>query len=392
MAAVRGRAMTAISSHGHREPAAPARARTRHRRRWLWWVAGTVLVVTVVLVGARIALPYWLESYVNRTIDQSPDYTGGIGSVDVHLWRGAYSIHDMKILKRTHRVQAPFFECPRLDFSLYWGALVHGQARGKIVMDQPRLNFVHGPTADESQTGADQPWLGIIEDLYPFRIDRTEVIDGDVHFVAIHKNPRVDVYLSEVNGTLENLTNVEDKTDPLIATIKARGRAMESGEFELSMALDPHSHLPTFDLAVQLIGMDVRKLNSLALAYGDFDFEEGEFDFVLELSARDGHVEGYAKPLFRHLRVLAFKDVIADNPFQLLWETLVGVVGEVFKNQERDQFGTRLTLVGELDNPQMSVLEIVGNVLRNAFVRAYLPRVEGRVAPGLTPEDTDVSR
>src|SRR5262245_47416394 len=100
MAAACGRIMTAISRHGHRETAAPSRARTRHRRRWLRWTLGTVLVLTLVLVAARVALPYWLESYVNGTIDQSPDYTGRIGTVDVHLWRGAYTVHDMEILKR----------------------------------------------------------------------------------------------------------------------------------------------------------------------------------------------------------------------------------------------------------------------------------------------------
>jgi hypothetical protein len=383
--------MTAIS-RGHHEPVVPAAARALHRRGWVRWTLGVVLVVGVVLVGARVALPYWLESYVNRTIDRSPDYTGGIGEVDVHLWRGAYTVHDMRVFKRTHSVPVPFFECPRLDFSLFWGALAHGQARGKIRMEKPRLNFVHGPTSEESQTGSDQPWLGIVDDLYPFRIDRADIVDGDIHFEAFHKDPQVDVYLSQVNGRLENLTNVENTTDPLIATITASGRVMESGRLEFRMDMDPRSRLPTFDLALRLVDMDVRRLNALALAYGDFDFEEGWFDLVLELSAREGHVEGYAKPLFRGLRVLSVKDVRADTPLQLLWETLVGVVGAVFKNQERDQFGTRLTLAGDLDDPRTNILEIVGNVLRNAFVRAYLPRIEGRVAPGLTPADTDVSR
>src|SRR5205085_4986724 len=107
----------------------------------------------------------------------------------VHLWRGAYTVHDMEILKRTHSVPVPFFECPRVDFSLYWGALWRGQARGKIEMEKPRLNFVQGPTKEESQTGANQPWLGIVSDLYPFRIDRAEIIDGDIHFEAFHKDP-----------------------------------------------------------------------------------------------------------------------------------------------------------------------------------------------------------
>jgi hypothetical protein len=362
------------------------------RRRWWRWGLGVLGLLAVVLIAARLMLPYWIEGYVNRTLDRSPDYTGSVGDINVHLWRGAYTIHDIQIDKRTHAVPVPFFESPRVDFSLSWHALWNGQARGKIEMDSPRLNFVQGPSSVQSQTGANQPWLSIIDDLYPFRIDRAVINNGEVHFEAFHKDPQVDVYLSGVEATLENLTNVQDKTDPLIATIKASGTAMDTGSFEFSMSLDPESRLPSFDMATRLLNVDVRKLNALALAYGDFDFEQGLFDLVVEMTSREGHVEGYVKPLFRDVRVLSIRDVRADDPLQLLWETLVGVVGAIFKNQARDQFGTRITLVGDLSDPHTSLLEIVGNVLRNAFVRAYLPRIEGRVAPGELVPDTDVSR
>jgi uncharacterized protein DUF748 len=347
-------------------------------------MGGTALVVVLALVAARMALPWYLRSYVNRTLDQSPDYDGRIGEIDVHLWRGAYTIHDLNIVKTSNAVPVPFFESPRVDFSLNWGALLHGGARGKIVMDRPRLNFVQGPSEEETQTGADQPWLQIINELYPFRIDRAEVHQGEIHFHAFHTRPPVDVFLSEVEGTLTNLTNIENRLDPLVATLSARGTAMGSGQLSLDMTFDPTSYRPSFNLAAKLLDLQVTKLNSLTRAYGDFDFEVGRFDFVLEAAATDGSMDGYAKPLFRGVKVLGVRDLgEARDPFQLFWEALVGIVGEVFKNQERDQFGTRITLQGDLDSPRTDLMEIIGNVLYNAFVRAYLPRLEGRVAPGV---------
>ncbi len=67
---------------------------------------GVLVLVVALLVAGRVALPYYLESYVNRTIDESPDYSGSVGSIDVNLLR-AYTIHDLKILKRTHSVPRP---------------------------------------------------------------------------------------------------------------------------------------------------------------------------------------------------------------------------------------------------------------------------------------------
>jgi Domain of Unknown Function (DUF748) len=362
--------------------AAPTRQPTRRRRRWLWRVAVPALLIVLLLItAARLVLPWYLESYVNRVLDQNPEYDGRIGTVEVHLWRGAYAINDVQIVRTTNSVPVPFFEGRRVDFSLDWNALIHGVARGKMVMDRPRLNFVHGPTPEDTQTGAGQAWLGMIEDLFPFRIDEAQIVNGSIHFHTFHTDPPVNVYLSDVRGQVLNLTNVQDKTDPLVATVHATGTAMGTGRFEFDMSLDPQSHLPTFDLATRLLDVEVTRLNALTRAYGRFDFEGGLFDLVVELSTKDGYVEGYAKPLFRGVTVLGPRDLERGDPLRVFWEALVGIVGATFKNQSADQFGTRITLVGDIDDPRTNILEIIGNVLRNAFVRAYLPRLERGVAP-----------
>lgn len=354
------------------------RAGVRRGRAWRY-VAGPVLILVVLVVCARLALPGYLEAYANRTLDQSPDYDGRVGTVDVDLWRGMYAVHDVSVVKTTNAVPVPFFECPLVEFSLDWNALYRGAMRTKILIEKPKLNFVQGPTEEESQTGGDQPWLDILNQLAPFRVDKAEVRDGRVHFRAFHTRPPVNVFLTDVQAQVTNLSNIEGDIDPLIAHVRARGTAMDSGRFRFEMSLDPKSHRPSFDMAVQLLDMDVTRLNSLALAYGDFDFTSGSFDFVLEVTTKDGFVQGYAKPLFRNVKVLSLRDVQNDNPLQLLWEALVGAVGAVFTNQSRDQFGTRITISGNLDGPRTDILEVVGNVLRNAFVRAYLPSIERRV-------------
>jgi hypothetical protein len=45
-------------------------------------------------------------------------------------------------------------------------------------------------------------------------------------------------------------------------------------------------------------------------------------------------------------------------------------------NYHRDQLGTLINFTGTLKGPQVDYLGTVGNVLRNAFIRAYLPRLE----------------
>jgi len=116
----------------------------------------------------------------------------------------------------------------------------------------------------------------------------------------------------------------------------------------------------------------------LTRSYGMFDFERGFFDLVVELRARHGQIDGYVKPLFRDIKVFSLNpDIKEDNVVEFFWEALVGVATGVLKNPPRDQFGTVIPLRGDLTGPRTNILVVVGNVLRNAFIRAYLPRLEG---------------
>ena len=103
--------------------------------------------------------------------------------------------------------------------------------------------------------------------------------------------------------------------------------------------------------------------------------------------------------LFRNLKVLSLRDEIPeDNIVQVFWEALIGVASELLENQRRDQFGTVIPLSGDVSKPGTSVMTVVGNVLHNAFIRAYLPKLTGeaedidwlKFSPGEITDPTSV--
>ena len=356
-----------------------SRIRPQRRRRGLT-VALLVLLTVIITAGiGRMILPSFLRDYVNRTLDRNPTYDGEIGSVELRLLRGAYAIHDVRINKTTGNVPVPFFAAKRVDFAVQWNALLEHKLVGRIVMERPEINFVDAGSEGEEQTGAGAPWLQIIKDLFPFRINSAVVRNGSIHFRAFQSKKPVDVYLSNVQATVDNLGNIRDETKPLVATVQATGLAMDQAKFEYKMTMNPFAYRPTFKMALRLMGLDVTKLNDLARTYGKFDFEHGWFDLVIEADAKEGLITGYAKPLFRNLDVFSLReDLKVDNALQAFWQALVGATAAIFKNQPRDQFGTLIPFQGDLSTATTTdLLATLGNVLRNAFVRAYLPRLEG---------------
>src|SRR5687768_12661631 len=149
----------------------------KSKNRWRSFSRGTQIAI-IVLIGLlicfRLALPYLVENYVNRKLDQLPDYDGRVGEVDIHLLRGAYSINHVDIVKTTGEVPVPFFAARKVDFSIQWRELFHRSVVGEIYIDQGKVNFVKGPTKEQSQVGIDKSWVGIVEELFPFQINKFE--------------------------------------------------------------------------------------------------------------------------------------------------------------------------------------------------------------------------
>ncbi len=361
-------------------PESPGHASKPRKRHRVWRRVGIILLVLVAiaLIG-RALLPWAVRDYVNRTLDRNPLYEGKIGEVQIHLWRGAYSIDNIRINKTTGHVPVPFFAATRVDFAIQWNALFDGKVVGRIFMENTELNFVDARTESEDQTGAGTPWLRIIKDLFPFKINRAVIRNGSIHFRAFETKEPVDVYLSEVNGTIDNLSNLRDDTAPLISTVQFTGLAMDLAKVEFKMTLNPFAYRPIFHMGLRLLGLDVTTINDLASQYGKFDFERGWFDFVMEVEAKEGQLTGYAKPLFRNLTVFSLAEDIKDeNVLELFWQALVGGATSLFKNHPRDQFGTLIPFSGDLSTAtNTDILATLGNIFRNAFVRAYLPRLEG---------------
>jgi hypothetical protein len=362
---------------------ASASKTTPSRKRHLFWrvICWTFLVMAIVLGIGRAILPWALRDYINRTLSHSQMYTGRIGGLRINLWRGAYAIQDIVLNKTTGSVPVPFFSAKTVEFAIPGKALLHRRIVGRVKMIKPEINFVDAESDDETQTGAGAPWLQIIKDLFPFKINSAVIQEGMVHFRTYQKQVPVDIYLSQVEGSIDNLGNIQDLKTPLPATVTAKAMVMDKAKLEFNMTLDPFSYRPTFHMATRLLGLDLTEINALALAYGKFDFKRGWLDLVIETDSKEGQVVGYVKPLFRNLKVFSLtKDLQDDNVLQFFWQALIGGVVKIFKNQPRDQLGTIIPFSGNPDKTSTDILATLGNVLYNAFIRAYLPRLEA--SPG----------
>jgi len=347
------------------------------RSPWFWTLFG----LAVVLVALRAALPSIVLHYVNKELDGLEGYSGHVDDIDISLYRGAYQIQGIRIVKSNGRVPVPFFAAEELDISVEWGALLDGDIVAEIDLRRPRLNFVKGPTEKTSQTEPADNWTETVKELAPFNINRFSIHDGSVHYRDFHSDPKVNVYVQRLQGVARNLTNAEDLGGSLVATFEARALAMHSGRLKLEGSYNPYAKHPTFEVDASLTGLNIKQVNSFLKAYASIDAERGKLSVDTEIAASKGRFRGYVKPFIDDLQVLDWEKE-SEGFLTRIWEGVVEVAAEVLEDQDKDRIATRIPLSGKVDSPEADVWSTVGGLLKNAFLEALRRGLEGEINLG----------
>ena len=226
-----------------------------------------------------------LKAYVNHQLRQSQDYAGKIGDVDIGLWRGGYKIHQIRIIKKTGDIQSPLFSATEVDLSVEWRELFHGAVVGEVTLRQPQVNFVMGPTPQQTQNGQDERWDKMLQGLFPFKLNRVEIINGEIHFQNPSSTPPVDIYLHEISATATNLTNARDLKQKLPSGLTARSSTLGGGQLNLQLQMNLLKPTPTYEMNCALTNVDLVALNNFLRAYGKFDVERGIFALFTSVAA-----------------------------------------------------------------------------------------------------------
>jgi Domain of Unknown Function (DUF748) len=360
--------------------------RFSRKRKIVFIILGSFLLL---LIGLRMALPYILLKLVNKELTHIPGYTGHVDDIDVALIRGAYKIKRIKLEKTGGKIPVPFFDAPLVDLSLQWASLFHGRVVGKIEVDQPILNFVKGPTEETSQTKIDKSWTDVVKKLMPLKLNKFEIVEGEIHYRDFHGKSKFDIYTKNVHILAENLSNAEKNKQVLPSTVVASADVY-GGKATASMKMDALAKSPTFDGKATLVGLNLTNLNNFIDAFAKFDIKSGEISIYTEAAAKDGKIVGYTKPIIKDLKVL-LPEKDKGKPLKIAYEAVVEAVAWVFKNHNKDQLATKVEFEGNIKKPDIDIWNLIGEVLKNAFIQALYPSIENSISLNSLPSKKDKS-
>ena len=247
-------------------------------------------------------------------------------------------------------------------------------------VDGVRVDYLHTPqmagvgkaVAREATKAADKSQdPGLM-----FRIDRLDIVKSNFGFVNKTASPNYRVFLNDTTVTLTNLSSLPSGET---SQAKLTGKFMGTGPASADFKLRPTRPDPDFDLAVEIQETDLKTMNDLLRAHGNFDVTGGRFSMYTEISVKNRQMSGYVKPLFQDITVYDARQDRDKSVLRKAYEGVVGGVARVLQNRPRAEVATRIELSGRLDNPNAGIIETVVGLVQNAFFKAILPGFEERL-------------
>jgi hypothetical protein len=343
-----------------------------------------VLITAVLVILIRISLPYAILHYVNSTIKDIPKYSGHVKDIDLSILAGKYSIQNVEIVWLKEKEWVQVLDIPSIEIKILWGKLFKGKLVASANINHPSLTIYERMLLPTRPKAKKKAITEVFRELSPVYIDLFTVKDAQIRYRNYYTEPNYVLYADSINVAIRNITNMQRLSSPTYATMAITGKILGSGDLSLQLLFNPIQTPPNFFVAMKLMHLDVTSLDTFSRAQGGFDFEKGTMDLVTEITMKDQKINGYVKPFFRDLQVFSWKKDVKEkkkDALKLFWEGILGATTEIFKNQKHDQLATRIPISGTIDDPNVDMITAVTNVLRDAFVRAFIPTLEGNVKP-----------
>ena len=344
-----------------------------------------VILLMLAIAGVTVWFyaPYFVRDYINKSFAGLPDYNGRVEWVRIHPITASIDVYDFHIDKKDSDIPVHFFYSPRWHVSLQWREIIHGVFRASVIIFDPQVNLVNGPSTGQTQFGISGVWIDAIRALIPWRVNQLYIVDGDAHFLDFHADPKVDLECRNIQFAADNMANAENLKVPLPATVKITANPLLTGYFEMNLAVNFDEKYATFTQSFKMEHVPAVAANSALQQYLKVRVKSGTIGLYSELAGDKGTYHGYVKPFFNHLE---FEPKPSDQGnVGAVWSGVLNAVKSVFED-DRKVIATQAPISGRVDQPQIDGWAAFVGVLWNAYIEALRPGFDQSKAP---PPPTD---
>jgi hypothetical protein len=223
----------------------------------------------------------------------------------------------------------------------------------------------------------------------PLDVDHIDILDGEVAFIDTSRVERPELWLHDLQLSVENLVTRLHLADGRPALLTATGTVARSGKMTIFVTAEPFEKGLTFSGRAAVVGLQTAELYRFIEPATKMHAPEGTVDIFVEFDCRNGVLTGGVKPVMKNVKVRPAN----KSPFTVIKAWAADVAVKIFSDrvEPRNAVATVVPIKGDLTGPDVQLWPTIMGVLRNAFVEgltagyAHLPPPTSEAPPPKPP-------
>jgi hypothetical protein len=288
--------------------------------------------------------------------------------------------------------------------------VVKARKEGKDVVSAiklvaPKIRLFHAapppaaPAAAKDGAQAPSPPAEVIDlaemlhKITPLEVDHIDVLDGQMAFIDVSRKERPELWLHELQLSVENLTTRVHMADGRPVLLTASGILARSGKLSIFITAEPFETGLTFSGRAAVIGLETSELYRFIEPATKMQAPQGTIDIFVEFDCRNGELTGGIKPVLKNVKIRSTR----KNPFTVIKAWAADLAIKMFSDrvEQRNAVATVIPIKGKLTGPDIQLWPTIFGVVRNAFVEglttgySHLPPVTAPEKQGVIKQGVD---
>jgi Domain of Unknown Function (DUF748) len=189
------------------------------KRRISWIAAVLAALVFVLIIAANSASPI-IRAHVENTMNRSlVGYKTRLQSARLRFFDGTLFLYGLNVVQNAHPAP-PVITIPMLRISIQWRELLWGKVVADCLISQPVASIDLTQLRSEKsspRTVKEEGWQQALESIYPFKINRLSIQDGDITY--IDTDPSRPIQLEHLQVIADNIRNIHSTENQYPSTI-----------------------------------------------------------------------------------------------------------------------------------------------------------------------------
>ena len=175
----------------------------------LYWIGGILVGIFILLFVASFFLDSILRARLERAMNERlTSYHTRLAKAHLWLFNGNLVLRDLTIVQDAHP-KPPVANFPVMSISIQWRELFSGRIVADCLLRRPVVRFdltqLRKENADKVPL-KDKGWQQALQSLYPFKINRFRIRDGDITYIDI--DPKRPLHLANLEFNADNIRNI----------------------------------------------------------------------------------------------------------------------------------------------------------------------------------------